>query len=150
LEVTVLNRQRGHRVSASALQRFVRGLTETLPAGDADSLAIKLVSDRKMREYNRTFRGRDSTTDVLSFPARSDEQPAGERHLGDIVIAVSTAAVQTRETGRALSAELSVLALHGYLHLLGYDHTTDDGTMMRLQGRLERRLLGAVPRGKSS
>ena len=150
MEVTVLNRQRAHRVSAARLADFVEGLSRTLPADGADSVAIKLVSDRKMREYNRTFRGRDGTTDVLSFPAEPDTQPPGERHLGDIVISVTTAAAQARRARRGLSGELCVLALHGYLHLLGYDHETDDGTMMRLQRRLERRLLGPAPPRRSS
>ena len=145
MEVTVLNRQRAHRVSPTRLADFVDGLSATLPPDDADSVAIKLVSDRKMREYNRTYRGRDSSTDVLSFPAEPASQPEGERHLGDIVISVSTAALQARRSRRGLAGELCVLALHGYLHLLGYDHETDDGTMMRLQRRLQRRLLGAQP-----
>ena len=71
-------------------------------------------------------------------------------HLGDIVISVQAAVVQAREAGRPLAGELCVLVLHGYLHLLGYDHTTDDGTMMRLQKRLERRLVGAPARRRSS
>ena len=94
-----------------------------------------------MRELNRRFRGRDSTTDVLSFPGDSAPDPEGRRHLGDIAISVPTAARQARVAGHGLQRELSVLVLHGYLHLLGYDHETDDGTMLRLQRRLERRLL---------
>ena len=61
--------------------------------------------------------------------------------LGDIVISVDTAAANARALGRTLPQELDVLALHGFLHVLGYDHETDDGTMDRLERRLRKRLL---------
>jgi len=106
---------------------------------------VALVSDRKMREFNRRYRGMDSTTDVLSFPAEADDAPSGERHLGDIVISVTTAAQQARQARHSLSRELKLLALHGYLHLLGYDHEVDDGSMVRLERRLARRLIVVRP-----
>jgi probable rRNA maturation factor len=103
-----------------------------------------------MRDYNRRFRGQDQPTDVLSFPAHEPAAPLGERHLGDIVISVPTAADQARKARHCLERELKILALHGYLHLLGYDHETDDGTMMRLQRGLVRRLLArGEARGRS-
>ncbi len=141
MEVTVLNRQRGHAVSERGLVTFLTKLARCVPVEDADSVAVKLVSDRSMREVSRSFRGKNGSTDVLSFPAEADFAPSGERHLGDIVISVPHAAAQARRAEHSLAHELKVLALHGYLHLLGYDHETDDGTMLRLQRRLERRLL---------
>ncbi|MCP3979933.1 MAG: rRNA maturation RNase YbeY [bacterium] len=104
-------------------------------------MALCLVSDRKMREYNREYRGKDATTDVLSFPDDGEPAPDGQRHLGDIVISVPEAARQAGERGETLQRELRVLSIHGYLHLLGYDHETDDGTMMRKQSTLVRSLL---------
>ena len=124
MEVTVLNRQRSHRVRRQELTAFLQRLALAVPREGADSLSMCLVSDRKMREYNR--------------------HPTGERHLGDIVISVTTAAAQARQARHSLQQELKILPLHGYLHLLGYDHRTDDGGMMRMQRRLIRRLL---PRG---
>jgi len=106
-----------------------------------------LISDRRMRELNRRFRGLDRPTDVLSF-ADGQAPPVAEEeaHLGDVVIAVPTALRQAAERGQAPDRELRVLALHGYLHLLGHDHETDDGAMMRLQRRLVRRIIdGEVP-----
>lgn len=94
-----------------------------------------------MRDLNREFRGFDRPTDVLAFPGDEAEDPHGERHLGDIAIAVPTAARQARERGHSLPQEIRILVLHGYLHLLGYDHETDEGQMRRLQARLVRRLL---------
>jgi probable rRNA maturation factor len=75
---------------------------------------------------------------VLSFPADADVR-ATHGTLGDLVIARGVAARQAREAGHALSTELRVLALHGLLHLLGYDHETDDGTMRRVEARLRRK-----------
>ena len=141
MEVLVLNRQRSHRVRRDALASFVNRLVEELPPKAVDSLAVSLVSDRRMREYNNRFRGKDRATDVLSFPVGDEPVPEGERHLGDIVISVPTAAEQAGGLPGSLERELKILALHGYLHLLGYDHEADDGEMMRLQRSLVRKLL---------
>ena len=96
-----------------------------------------LAGDRLLRRLNRDYRGKDQPTDVLSFPGGG-----GEAGLGDVVISVETARRNARGLGRTLPQELDVLALHGLLHVLGYDHETDDGTMDRLERRLRRRLLG--------
>ena len=98
-----------------------------------------------MRALNRMFRGKDVATDVLSFPAEGGDPAAdslqaarGEApSLGDIVIASGVATRQAREHGHALGTELRVLALHGLLHLLGYDHETDEGRMARAELRLQ-------------
>ena len=139
MEITVLNRQRAHRIDRHGLVRFVERLASELPPDGADRMAVCLVSDLRMRELNRRFRGVDRTTDVLSFEGGPD--PEGGRHLGDILISVPKARVQAREAGHSLTRELRVLLLHGYLHLLGYDHEKDHGTMNRLQRRLVRSLV---------
>lgn len=94
---------------------------------------MALVSDRRIASLNRQFRGYEQPTDVLSFPA---EAPP---YLGDIVIARGVARRQARRVGHSLAAELRVLALHGLLHLLGYDHEQDDGQMARFERRLRRK-----------
>lgn len=137
----MLNRQRGRRVSREGLARFVVRLSREVPPRGADSVTLCLVSERKMREYNRVYRGLDRPTDVLSFGDDGEPDPEGRVHLGDIVISVPTAAHQARAAGHSLARELRILAIHGYLHLLGYDHERDRGRMMRLQRRLERKLL---------
>ncbi len=101
---------------------------------------------------NRSFRGKDYATDVLSFPARPQRRarrqvPAIGSHagieyadyLGDVVIAIGVANRQADEAGHSLGTELRVLALHGLLHLLGYDHESDAGRMARVEARLRRR-----------
>jgi len=100
-------------------------------------VSLVLAGDRLLRRLNREFRGKDRPTDVLSFPGGG-----GEAGLGDVVISVERAERNARDFGRTLPEELDVLALHGFLHVLGYDHENDDGTMNRLERRLRRRLLG--------
>ena len=141
MEVAILNRQRVHPIDCKELEGFLQRVARIVPADGVDSLAVCLVSDRKMRQYNRKFRGRDAATDVLSFPGERVPGPIGENHFGDIVISVSSAARQAVGARHGLDHELKILALHGYLHLLGHDHDTDDGAMLELQSRLIRRLL---------
>jgi probable rRNA maturation factor len=96
-----------------------------------------------MRSLNRSFRGKDYATDVLSFPAAASaaapSPPVPERYLGDIVIATGVAARQADEAGHSISTEFKVLALHGLLHLLGFDHETDAGEMARTEARLRKK-----------
>jgi probable rRNA maturation factor len=96
-------------------------------------MTVAIVSDARVRALNRQYRRNDKPTDVLSFP--SDERG----YLGDVVIAAGVAARQARAAGHSLATELRVLALHGLLHLLGYDHERDDGRMARLERRLRKR-----------
>jgi probable rRNA maturation factor len=135
LQVVLLNRQRRRSVSAPRLRRVLRGAAAELRV--SGELALVLAGDGLLRRLNRDYRGKDRPTDVLSFPGAG-----GEAGLGDVVINVERAERNARGLGRTLAAELDVLALHGFLHVLGYDHESDDGTMERLEGRLRRRLLG--------
>ncbi len=141
MEIVVLNRQRARLVSTPSLVVFATSLSRAVPPRLADSMTVCLVSDRTMSGLNFRFRGKKCTTDVLSFPSGAGRDPDGRRHLGDILISVPLAARQAREAGHSLGRELRILLLHGYLHLLGYDHEVDGGTMMRLQRRIEARLL---------
>lgn len=141
LEISLRNAQRGQRLDLASLQGFLERLVELWPPGETDRLAVLLVSDRAMRGYNRRFRGKDAPTDVLSFPDGGGPDPEGGRNLGDILVSVETARRQAREAGHALGREMRILLIHGYLHLLGYDHEVDGGTMRRLERRLARDLL---------
>jgi probable rRNA maturation factor len=104
-------------------------------------VTLLLATDRTLRTLNRRHRGLDRATDVLSFPAAGTLEP-GVAHLGEIAISLGTAARQARRAGWPLGSEIALLVTHGFLHLLGYDHETDDGTMHRLEERLLRRLGG--------
>jgi probable rRNA maturation factor len=103
-------------------------------------VSVYFCGDRRMRALNRRYRHTDRPTDVLSFPA------CGGGLLGDIVISVPYATRQARRRRQPASAELDRLLLHGYLHLLGYDHETDQGQMEALEARLRRRF-GLEERG---
>jgi probable rRNA maturation factor len=135
LDVVLLNRQRRRRVSPARLRRVLAGAAEALCV--AGEVSVVLAGDRLLHRLNRDYRGKDRPTDVLSFPG-----DGGEAGLGDVVISVETAERNARGPGRSLARELDVLALHGFLHVLGYDHETDDGRMDRLERRLRNRLLG--------
>jgi probable rRNA maturation factor len=125
------------RVDSRRLRVFLR--TVAPAAGAASGAAtVALVSDGRMRALNRKFRGLDEPTDVLSFPVSGKSRYAG--YLGDIVISVETAERQARRRRSTLGRELEVLTLHGFLHLMGYDHETDDGEMRRLEYRLRKKL----------
>jgi probable rRNA maturation factor len=108
-------------------------LRTVAPARARGTVAVAIVSDARVRRLNGTYRQQDRPTDVLSFPS---EDPGC---LGDIVIAAGVARRQAHTAGHSLQTELRVLALHGLLHLLGYDHEHDDGRMARVETRLRRR-----------
>ncbi len=103
------------------------------PARAWGAVTVAIVPDGRVRRLNRVYRRKDAPTDVLSFSS----EEAG--CLGDIVIAAGVARRQARAAGHSLQTELRVLALHGLLHLLGYDHDRDDGRMARLEARLRQR-----------
>jgi probable rRNA maturation factor len=111
---------------------LARWLTGVAPLRARGGVTIAVTTDARVQALNRRFRGVNKATDVLSFPA---EEPG---HLGDIVIARGVAARQARELGHPVATELKVLALHGLLHLLGYDHERDGGRMARAEARLRR------------
>jgi probable rRNA maturation factor len=127
--------ERGRPVSAAGLARW---LVRVAPSRARGQVNVAVVRDRTVRTLNRRYRGLDAATDVLSFPGGA---PAGSRHryLGDIVIARGVARRQARAARHSTDEELRVLALHGLLHLLGYDHERDGGTMARVERRLRRK-----------
>ena len=110
-----------------------RWLASIAPARARGTMTIAIVPDGRVQQLNRRYRRKDVATDVLSFPS-------GERgYLGDVVIAAGVARRQAKQAGHSLQHELRVLALHGLLHLLGYDHERDAGRMARVEARLRRR-----------
>ncbi|MCA1610012.1 MAG: rRNA maturation RNase YbeY [Acidobacteria bacterium] len=113
----------------SLLSRAAR-LTEAR----AEEVSVLFCGDARMRRLNRDYRGKDRSTDVLAFPA-----PGGSL-LGDIVVSVPYASRQARQRGEPALREIDRLLVHGFLHLLGYDHETDHGEMEALESSVRLRL----------
>jgi probable rRNA maturation factor len=133
----VVGDARGRPVRITGLSSWLRRVA---PAGARGQVSIALVSDRRIRALNRKYRRNDHATDVLSF--RSEPEPLAlspEPFLGEIVIARGVARRQARDARHSELTELRVLALHGLLHLLGYDHERDGGEMRRAERRLRRK-----------
>lgn len=112
---------------ATQFRKRIKSVLENL-ALDAQMLSVHLCDDAEIRELNRRFRKKNKATDVLSFEGDSELfVPV----LGDIVISIDTAHKQAEELGHTLLDELSVLFVHGLLHLLGYDHEKGDDEATR-------------------
>ena len=132
-------------LSRSGLSRFLR--VAQAKVGLGGEVDVLLGSDRTLRRLNRTFRGKDKATDVLSFPAPKE---FGGEHAGDLAISLETAKKQADEYGHTLRDEIRVLMLHGLLHLGGMDHEADKGEMaareavLRKALRLPNGLIGRV------
>jgi probable rRNA maturation factor len=147
----VITDARGRAQRAGGLARW---LEHAAPRNARGVVSVALVSDTAIRRLNNAHRHQDVATDVLSFPVGpGGGGPGPERLLGDLAIATGVARRQARAHGHSLDTELRVLALHGLLHLLGYDHEADDGRMARAEARLGRRaglpvaLIARAPRG---
>lgn len=131
-----------------ALDRFVARARRA--SGLKGAVNVLLTSSAKMKSLNRRFRGKDKPTDVLSFPAG----PGAQKQLaGEIAISAEIAAQNARALGHSPAQEVKILALHGILHLRGYDHECDNGQMARREKRLRAKLhlpLGLIERASPS
>jgi probable rRNA maturation factor len=140
------------RNAKTILQQAVEAASAACKAkGD---LCIVLTDDAAIRKLNRTWRRQNKPTNVLSFPAANSPSRAGEgrgrstgarrsaRFLGDIVIAYETTAREAVAESKPFPHHLSHLVVHGFLHLLGYDHTVDD--QAEAMERLERAILARL------
>ena len=137
--IEIVNCQRKIKIDAEIFQDFAVKAITLIPEAIGKAVVIAFVSDRKMRELNGTFRGKNLTTDVLSFPFEADE--FDQNNLGDIAISLEQAARQAKENNLTFSTEIKQLILHGILHLCGYDHENDNGEMNSLEVQLRDKLL---------
>lgn len=153
----ILNRQRQVKVSIVELEKFQNKVQRLLRV-PADALTICLVTNAEIATWNRVYRGKNRPTDVLSFATdepRSKQRirklpgkrapfasraASSSKYLGDIAIAPAVARQNARRLGREFDCEMRILVLHGILHLMGYDHETDQGQMERREMRLRRQL----------
>jgi probable rRNA maturation factor len=127
------------RVRRAELRRFFKDLADRILPGQSVSCLIS--SDTQLQDLNRTFRGKNYATDVLSFPPE------------DIAISFDRALEQAKELHHGIEDELRILILHGLLHLAGMNHETDGGVMQRAEARWRKRLglpSGLIERAKAS
>ena len=136
----IINNQRKIKLDWQIFRDFAEKAIDKIDEAENKSVTVAFVSDRKMRGLNSEFRGKDKTTDVLSFPFEADEFDSEKDFLGDIVISLEQAAAQAAENNLDLETEIKQLILHGILHLCGYDHETDDGAMNRRELELRETL----------
>lgn len=129
-----------------ALDRFIARARRA--AGLRPAVNVLVTSNLELQSLNRRFRGKDHPTDVLSFPALPGLKT---HHAGDIAISAEIAAQNARALGHSTAEEIKVLALHGILHLCGYDHESDNGQMARREQKLRRALglpIGLIERAE--
>jgi len=127
-----------------ALNRFLARARGA--AGLKGTVDVLITTSAEMRSLNRRFRGKDKPTDVLSFPAEPDLQ---RKFAGEIAISAEMAAQNAHALGHSPAQEVKILALHGILHLRGYDHECDNGQMARREKQLRAKLhlpLGLIER----
>ena len=140
----IVNRQNRIPISIAALDRFWGRVRNELKLGRRDA-TVCFVGEPEMSRLNREFRGKRKSTDVLSFPfeangSRASRDADAKHYLGDIAISPAVARRNAKRFRRTVDEEIRVLMLHGALHLLGYDHETDDGEMNEREQRLRKRL----------
>jgi len=137
-------------VDLDGLKDLLQGAARILKVRAKTVTVLTLTGDEHLREYNRRYRGLDEPTDVLAFAAqkapkdqRFQAPPGTEDWLGDIVISLPRARRQAREAGHPINDEVRLLAVHGFLHLLGYDHA--DPAEETAMTALTNRILGSSP-----
>lgn len=118
-------------LSEATLARFVRRAARAV--GLQGQANILLTTNSEMQSLNSRFRGRNAATDVLSFPTN---RALPRQHAGDIAISIEMAAQNGKQLGHSPAEEVKILALHGLLHLAGYDHERDNGCMARMEQQL--------------
>ncbi len=139
-----------HAVNLPALRPFLLWARRAVAL--SGQVSVLFTSDKEIRRLNRIYRGKDTATDVLSFPAAAlpeknvsvrgaiDTQRSAQPTIaGDLAISVDTAARQAKQFGHPLQIELKILLLHGLLHLAGFDHEADAGEMASREDQLRRR-----------
>ena len=152
MEILIDNLQAKQNVELSRLEQVALNILHALACPAQCELSIALVDDLEIQRLNRTYRGIDRSTDVLSFAQQEtldpqmiqphSNDPSLPLLLGDVILSVETIQKQAVEQGHAFERELDFLLIHGILHLRGYDHQTD--AEAQVMERLERELFTHV------
>lgn len=135
--------QRGGRapLSSPAIRRLLTAAGRSV-GGPLGEVTVLFTGDAELRRLNAAFRGKNRPTDVLSFPDGRASSPREAPRIGDIAISLPAARRNATRAGHGLRREVRQLLIHGFLHLLGYDHEVDGGEMHELERALHERLGG--------
>lgn len=152
MDVLISDLQDKIPVDLTALEQTALTILAHLQCDPRCELSVALVDDQEMHRLNREYRGIDRSTDVLSFALQEAQEPASIPPssdesawpvvLGDVILSTETTQRQAQEHGHSFERELSLLFIHGILHLLGYDHHTDEDA--RIMEELEQTLLSKL------
>lgn len=129
IEVLFDNRQDFMEVKEENMKAIEKAIYKTIEVEKAEGnfeVSVSFVTNKEIRELNRVYRNVDSDTDVLSFPMDDEEDPEGVIMLGDVILSTEKIIEQAEYFGHSLEREMLYLTVHSMLHLLGYDHMTDD------------------------
>ena len=142
-EASIVRFSKVHKyMRPASIRHFARVLEAEVTKGKRFDCLI--TGNQELRRLNKTWRGKDQVTDVLSFPVDGTVHQLDD-FLGDIAISSARARAQAREFGHSPDTEIQILMLHGVLHLMGMDHEMDNGRMLRAENRFRARL--GLPRG---
>ncbi|MBN2319570.1 MAG: rRNA maturation RNase YbeY [Acidobacteria bacterium] len=136
--ILVLNKQRRYKIDSKSAAFFCSAVLQAIGAPDR-SLSVAFVSEYEIKKLNNSYLQRNYPTDVLCFVYNEDMED-GKPFLGEIIIAPHVSVRNAEQYRNHPENEMRKLLIHGILHLLGYDHEEDDGTMLRLQKKLTRRI----------
>jgi rRNA maturation RNase YbeY len=133
MPVFIINDQKEYFVDCQLLETQFANILFFLEC-EKSELSILITNDKKIKELNKEYRGKNNTTDVLSFPQNEGEE-YGPNHqlMGDVVISTETAKIQSSEHGLSLNEEIVLLLIHGILHLLGFDHESSKEEEYRMK-----------------
>jgi probable rRNA maturation factor len=137
-QTLVILEKKAPGLTKAVLARFVTHASRI--AGLRGSPDVLITDNAKIRSLNLRFRGKDKATDVLSFPSPMPDFNRHRPFAGDIALSVDVAAENAARLGHSVREEIKVLILHGILHLAGFDHESDNGTMARKEAKLRQLL----------
>lgn len=118
--VVIINKLRKNPIPQKRIKELLEKLSRSYRMRKAE-LAVGFVGNRAMRSLNKKYGHKNKATDVLSFPIK-EKGPDGKYYLGDIIICLDVARKQARKHGHSLLREVKILVVHGFLHLLGFEH----------------------------
>ncbi len=134
--IEIINRQKKHKINKNRFKGLLERLVNQYQL-DNPEVTLAFVNDRTVKELNKRFLNKDAPTDILSFPIR-EKGADGKYYLGDILISVQRASDQSAVKNHSLERELEILTIHGFLHLMGFEHSRG---LEKEEARMRKRLL---------